>query len=187
MSFPSCFRSQVRAPQRQSLGGSRYPTRCRRCDALVCRNCHAHSSSAHREDCTFPRCEPCHSRWFWLSPTAPSSASPVLLRPTWGWLLARETGDVMTSGTSPGTFSCGSHCDARTMTGNFEAIRRGPSHLSRNQRLGGRQGRRESRRTNPAMANLSHSPGSALRRRTRPVNDAWTLQVTYPEHPSNYV
>jgi len=47
---------------------ARAPMPLRRCRALVCRTCHAHSPSPHRESCAFPRFDPCGSRWFWLSP-----------------------------------------------------------------------------------------------------------------------
>jgi TubC N-terminal docking domain len=69
----------------------------RRCGSLVCRGCHAHSPGPHREGCWAPRFEPCHSRWFWLSPyraiKCVACASPADLALVEAWVLARETGE----------------------------------------------------------------------------------------------
>jgi hypothetical protein len=82
---------------------SRWPSRLRaplplrRCAALVCRTCHIHSPSPHREDCAFPCFEPCCSRWFWLSPHGAIKCvacdSPADLILVEAWVMARETGE----------------------------------------------------------------------------------------------
>lgn len=69
----------------------------RRCGALVCRDCHAHSPGPHREGCRAPRFGPCRSRWFWLSPyraiKCVACSAPADLDLVEGWVLARETGE----------------------------------------------------------------------------------------------
>lgn len=73
------------------------PTSLRRCGALICRTCHVHSPTLHRTGCAFPRFDPCHSRWFWLSPHGAikcvACAAPADLVLVEAWLLARETGE----------------------------------------------------------------------------------------------
>jgi hypothetical protein len=75
----------------------RAPMRLRRCGALVCRACHVHSSSPHRQDCAASRFEPCRSRWFWLSSHGAikcvACATPPDLGLVEAWVLARETGE----------------------------------------------------------------------------------------------
>jgi TubC N-terminal docking domain len=76
---------------------ARPPMPLRRCGALVCRTCHVHSPSPHREGCAFPRFEPCDSRWFWLSPHGAlkcvACASPADMSLVEAWVRARETGE----------------------------------------------------------------------------------------------
>ncbi len=78
-------------------GRSRAPMPLRRCGALVCRTCHAHSPAPHRGDCTFPQFDPCRSRWFWLSLHGAikciACSAPASLELVEGWVLARETGE----------------------------------------------------------------------------------------------
>ena len=66
----------------------------RRCGALVCRTCHVHRPSPHREGCAFPRFEHCGSRWFWLSRHGAikcvACAAPADLALVEAWVLARE-------------------------------------------------------------------------------------------------
>lgn len=75
-------------------GRSRAPMPLRRCGALVCRTCRAHSPGPHRGDCAFPRFDPCLSRWHWLSPRGAikciACAAPPSLELVEGWVLARE-------------------------------------------------------------------------------------------------
>ncbi len=79
------------------LGHTRAPVPLRRCGALVCRTCHAHCPSPHRDDCTFPRFDDCRSRWFWLSPHGAIKCvacnTPADLALVEAWVLARETGE----------------------------------------------------------------------------------------------
>src|SRR5690242_17324546 len=76
---------------------ARPPMPLRRCGALVCRTCHVHRPSPHREGCAFPRFQPCGSRWFWLSPHGAikcvACAAPLDLALIEAWVLARETGE----------------------------------------------------------------------------------------------
>ena len=66
---PQLLEYLTRAPERDRWPEcARPPMPLRRCGALVCRTCHAHGPSPHRVDCPLPRFDPCHSRWFWLSP-----------------------------------------------------------------------------------------------------------------------
>jgi hypothetical protein len=69
----------------------------RRCGALICQSCNAHSPSRHQEGCAFPRFEACRSRWFWLSAQGAikcvACAAPDDLTLVEAWILARETGD----------------------------------------------------------------------------------------------
>jgi hypothetical protein len=69
----------------------------RRCGALVCRDCRAHSPGPHREGCRAPHFEPCGSRWFWMSPhraiKCVACAVPADLELVEAWVLARETGE----------------------------------------------------------------------------------------------
>jgi hypothetical protein len=69
----------------------------RRCGAMVCRDCHTHSSSPHREGCQTPRFEPCGSPWYWLSPyraiKCVACEGPTNLSLVEGWVMARETGE----------------------------------------------------------------------------------------------
>lgn len=69
----------------------------RRCGALVCRGCHTHGPSPHREGCTLDRFEACGSRWFWLSPHGAvkcvACSTPADLGLVEAWVLSRETGE----------------------------------------------------------------------------------------------
>ena len=73
------------------------PLPLRRCGSPVCRTCHFHSPSPHRDECAFPRFEPCLSRWFWLSPHSAIKCvacdAPADLELVEAWVLARETGE----------------------------------------------------------------------------------------------
>ncbi len=75
-------------------GRSRAPMPLRRCVALVCRTCRAHSPSPHRGDCAFPRFDPCLSRWFWLSQHGAIKCCacnpPADLSLAEAWVMARE-------------------------------------------------------------------------------------------------
>jgi hypothetical protein len=75
----------------------RAPMPLRRCGALICRTCHVHSPSPHRENCAFPRFVRCRSRWYWLSlhgaVKCVACATPSDLGLVQAWVLARETGE----------------------------------------------------------------------------------------------
>ena len=66
----------------------------RPCGALVCRDCHVHSPSPHREGCGDPQVEPCGSAWYWLTPyraiKCVSCEGPANLALVEGWVTARE-------------------------------------------------------------------------------------------------
>jgi len=66
----------------------------RPCGALVCRDCHVHSPSPHRETCRVPRIGPCGSRCFWMSAyravKCVACEGPANLSLVEGWVLARE-------------------------------------------------------------------------------------------------
>jgi hypothetical protein len=74
------------------------PMPLRRCGALVCRTCGAHSPSAHNGDCPAPPFDLCHSPWFWLSPHGAikcvACSAPSDLALVEAWVLAHETGEV---------------------------------------------------------------------------------------------
>jgi hypothetical protein len=75
----------------------RAPMPLRRCGALVCPTCHAHSPSKHSDDCALPRFNQCRSRWFWLSPHGAIKCvacdAPASLDLAEAFVLARETGE----------------------------------------------------------------------------------------------
>lgn len=87
----------------------------RRCGALVCRDCHAHSPSPHREGCQTPSFEPCGSRWYWLSPFRAIKCvfceGPTNLALVEAWVLARETGEGDDGWRIPGEIQ--QHLDVR--------------------------------------------------------------------------
>jgi tubulysin polyketide synthase-like protein len=95
---PQLLEFLSRAPERNRWPEQpRPPLPLRRCCALVCRTCHLHSPTPHREDCASLFFEPCGSRWFWLSPHGAikcvACAAPVDLTLVEAWVLARETGE----------------------------------------------------------------------------------------------
>ena len=99
---PPRSRTRFSAPEPHS-DRQRWPDRphspmsLRRCGALTCRTCHAHSPSPHRKNCALARYDACRSRWFWLSPHGAikcvACASPANLSSVEAWVLARETGE----------------------------------------------------------------------------------------------
>jgi hypothetical protein len=94
----------------------RAPMPLRRCGALVCRTCHVHSPSPHREGCAFPQFDPCRSRWFWLSPHGAikciACAAPSSLELVEAWVLARETGEGADGWRIPGEILSALHVHA---------------------------------------------------------------------------
>jgi hypothetical protein len=73
------------------------PLPLKRCGALICLTCGAHSPSPHRDGCALPHFDPCRSRWFWMghyrAVKCVRCESPADLRLVEAWILARETGE----------------------------------------------------------------------------------------------
>jgi len=88
------------------LEGPRPALPLRRCGSFVCQNCQVHGPSPHREDCTFPRFDPCRSRWFWLSPHGAikcvACSGPTDLTLVEALVLAPETGEDEDGSCIPG-------------------------------------------------------------------------------------
>ena len=73
------------------------PDPLKRCGSLICRECGAHSPTAHGAACLSRRYDPCGSRWFWLTMHGATKcvacAAPVALATVEAWVLARESGE----------------------------------------------------------------------------------------------